>query len=221
MLNVYNILIFLTNFAPVWALLIERMDLQGKNWFLVSEIVAIGCSLAVLVGFQHWRWYYFANIVWCLYFVEIAVMLYLFDKRFGHKYFSKSLACAILVVFVLSEAHEWVGFIFADYLNLFVDPYTLLAGKVPIYQRILSNLYIIIAFSLLCKMAGVKASKKTIMYFMLSLLIPVFFLYIPSLNPLHIVKRAFLFACWAAIYYVYSDATISSGVGGKNVLPKL
>lgn len=223
MLNVYNMLVFLTNLVPVWALLLDQTRLKGKHWFILVETTIFCSAVTLLLTFHNWRWYGLSNIVWSLYFFEVGVMFILFTRRFGYEKVHRSLSLSLLMVYVLTEVHEWAAFVLDDYLHFFVDPYTVLAGDVPTWMRLLSNLYVVVAFVILVYKSGLKRSWKNVLLLSASMTIPaVFLMYDPTVYLyLHLFKRALLFTCWATIFYFQTNPTSSSGVGGKNVLPKV
>jgi len=198
--------VFVTTLAPVMAVILNYIPLNGKKLFYISEFGLLGVAFTLLLIFQDWRWGDFARYVWFLYFFEAAVFLYLFNDKFGFDKFNRSLAATMLIVYVLSEAHEYLGFMLSDYMKLYVDPFTAMAGFVPVWQRIMNNLYVIIAFIMGCKIAGVERSKINVMLFGISLLIPIPFLGCSSLAVLQTFKRIILFFAWFLIFTVRSKA---------------
>lgn len=220
-MNIYNAVVFLSSFMPVWALLLARIKLTGRRWFFFTEVNLMASAILSYLYFSHWRWARWAHIVWFMYAVEVAMLLLLFTRKFGHDFFGRNLGLSLLIVYVLSEAHEWIGFVFADYLHLYQDLYVVVAGGVPLYQRILSNIYVILSFYLAIKMANIKWNWKIASLFSLTMLIPLPFLLFQGWHGLHIWKRFIMFLLWAAIFYVYARPMIWSGIGGKSVEAKV
>lgn len=204
-ITIYNLFVFITTLAPIIAIIINRIPLRGKRYFYLVEFSSLSIAFFLLAVFQNWRWGGFSRYVWFLYFFEVAAFLFMFNRKFGYNHFNHSLAATMLIVYVLSEAHEYLGFLLSDYMKLYIDPFVAMAGFVPVWQRILNNLYVIIAFLLGCRIAGIKRNKLNVLLFLLSLLIPLPFLVFPGLNPMHIVKRALLFVVWFLIFMVRSN----------------
>lgn len=138
--------------APIFALLIDRLPLRGRRWFIGTEVALAGLAVIVLLGPPIVE--DVQGAILCLYPVFVMLFLWVFTDLCGYQRFSRALALSLMLGFLITELHELPGFI-KLYLHQFDK--VLAQPHYLVWFTPLNHIYSVIVAFLAARMARLKA----------------------------------------------------------------
>jgi len=162
----WNLVIIFIGMMPVIAIIINKINLNGFMWLIMTEILIASFLLI-------YRIYgvFSINLV-PFYGVFFMVYLALMTFKLGHRNFNKAMSITLLLSYVLTEYWEIPIFV-SGYLGLFDKEYATWTNQA----------YLLIVFGLLIKNSGIKFNLTNLMYFLIPLcLSAIVFINFPSFN---------------------------------------
>ncbi|MHA1829066.1 MAG: hypothetical protein ACTSX6_10525 [Candidatus Heimdallarchaeaceae archaeon] len=148
-----NWFVALMDLIPLIAVAAYCIKLNGKEWFVLTEISAflLGVYLTTINKIGKYP-------TWILeiYIFFFMGLLAFFTLYFGHQKFSKILATSLLIIFVGAEYWEIPIFLYSHF-HIFGHPYITMGGGIH-------QIYVLTAFLLLCILNDLKFTKKTVLF---------------------------------------------------------
>lgn len=148
-MNFYNLYKFAVGCLPVLGLMINKIKLNGWEWFAASELVILGLTLT------NWFFGEKDRLLITFYGGFMAIFLLLITLKLGHHHFNQALSITLLLSYVLTEYWE-IPVFFCGFLGLF--------GKT--YHGPVNQIYLLVTIILLLQVSKLKINTTNLLYFL-------------------------------------------------------
>lgn len=196
---VSNLFKIFSGLSPIFAVLIAKMPLKGKKWFVVTQSSLL--ALTILTLFVAWNPHFTNPLLLASYPLFILAFNFIFTQRFGYEGFARSLALSLMLGFLLTELHEAPVFFFSVF-GMFGHGFNEL--------WFLPQFYLLVVGFLAVKTGKLRITRWNTTVFLLTLLAMVPFSFIlspyePVKIGLNLVKRLICFCSLTSIFYFWSE----------------
>lgn len=196
----FNLSLFfkiLVCFSPIYGLLLSYVEINGKKWFILSEIVALIATIFLFFGGLGW----YPPHALALYSVFMMLNLAILTHRFGFNNFNKALAVSLILSFITTEVWEFAVFVYG-YLFIYGN------SVIPIIH-LMNHTYVVFSFYLAAKISNLRLTKVNVAILITMLLSSFLFFepieLIPESQENFNILRTITFLSFASVFYFWSE----------------